>query len=271
MSKNSLDRVQKWGKLLTELSEINRNCQEKNIRERAFNYKKQKFLAYYLSLEEKAKNFQPEKLTNKLSWSIKSGTSSPQTVLLHDFKLDSKDNYKYLILEAFKTKAFLKAFWVEKMRSVPRGLLKFIEIAVVSSTTIVGVWYSRVPVLHLYRNHDFNTLFDWSMFACLVIIVLFALALCICWIWLMTSSMFGLLRYTITEGIISWCPSGNNIVNTVTITNHRQIKLPELRLLFLELEKFQLKPNLLITKDYKDKVTFELKVKSNPDLIGLLE
>lgn len=255
MSK-SLDRVQKWGELLAELSETNRTSR-KNTQSRVFK-NRQEIIANYLSLEEKAKNFQIEELRNKLNESIKSGTSSPKTVLSHTLRLDRHGNYKYLILGAFKTKFFL----IEIIKNLPSDILMLLvrTFAFLRNICIgMGIVWSLIflarIVWHLPQVEASNLLERLLIISGVILCLFFTIAF-------LTAALFFI--YVIGECLISFFeedilmfPGLLDISNIIRITNHRQIKLSELRLLFLEFEKFQLKPELLITSNVLSKARKE--------------
>ena len=99
------DRVQKWGELLAELA----NDAKKFDREKRDKLlaQKQKYRDFYKILELEAANFQPKKFQQRLSQSLKNNLATPIIVFSFTCDLAKQDDYRDVVLNAFKSKAFL--------------------------------------------------------------------------------------------------------------------------------------------------------------------
>ena len=90
---NKGDRVQKWGELLAELADdakkFDREKQEKLLAE------KQKYRDFYRTLELEAADFQPKKLKQKLSQSLKNNLSN--SIIVFSFTCDLAGSMSLLL------------------------------------------------------------------------------------------------------------------------------------------------------------------------------
>ena len=250
----SADRVQKWGELLAELSQT---------REQQAIDKTNKYFKCYEQLETLAINFDPKQLQSELSSSFESNKFITQTIFFHTIQLVIKDDFKNFILQAFKTKHFLiKPFILlivafgEFLCQIPGDfIVGLIPVLVFGLFGLFDLFQDIISRLEIIK---------WTFLLILILIVFFC---------------FGLLFWYFVELItkqnvppfFSLLEDELFLPENILITDRRQIKLTELRLLFSELEKLKLEPSLLITRKYDLTVDFKLQVQSNPKFIDLLK
>ena len=261
MSKSS-DRVDKWGELLAELSddvrEFEREKQDKLLAT------KQKYRQFYKILELEALSFMPEKLQQKLSLSLKQNLHNVITLFSFTCDLAKKDDYQDFILEVFKT----KAFFLRPFKILWRMFFKFV--------TVADMWFTIAPLtgfcLVIYKLIKNSLSLSWGLFrewmawTVIIVLALFAVLLFIEWILELTCSPSKESYISIVEKDLK-----RDFTKEILISDRRQIKLPELRLLFLELEKFELQPTLVIKKENNLRVRFELQIKTSSKFSKLLQ
>lgn len=270
MSKKYSDRVEKWGELLAELSQSQQELKEKQ--QRKLDYENEKLQNCYEDLEAMAYDFQPEELKKKLQTSLSTNKPSPQVVFSHVFRMTRKDNYRSFILKAFKTKAFTIKF----IKNLLTNFFYFIAILniPIGVLTGLGLLIFNIKILRWGMLWEWFILTFLMTFSILTGTFVILLLISYLWHWLTSENR---------KNFALWLEDENNAANPkycdeIWISNHRQIKLPELRMLFLELEKFKLKPDLLIlkqsdvvVKQSNTVVKFELRVTNNPEFMELLE
>ena len=252
---NKSDRVEKWGDVLAELSQT--KC------ERLFQ-KNQKYLECYEHLETKAVNFHPEQLKSELSSSLSSTKPVSITVISHTIELAKKSDFKDFIFKAFKT----KLFFFKPLILLIAAFCKCLGILLSSDIVFFfllfpGLSFSLICLfVPEYLGIPRLETIKWLVSIILFLIAFFGFGLlCLYVLELITGN---------TKPFFSWLEDGVELTDEILITDRRQIKLNELRLLFFELEKLKLKPSFSIIRK-QDTVDFKLQVKSNPEFINSLK
>lgn len=252
----SADRVQKWGELLAELSQT---------REQQAIDKTNKYFKCYEQLETLAINFDPEQLQSELSSSFESNKFITQTIFFHTIQLVIKDDFKNFILQAFKTKHFLiKPFILlivafgEFLCKIPGEVIAgFLPVSIFGLFGLFGLFPEEIGISRL-------EIIKWSFVLILILIAIFGFAL-------LSHYFVELITKQNVPSFFSWLEDELYFTENILITDRRQIKLTELRLLFSELEKLKLEPSLLITRKCDLTVNFKLQVQSSPKFIDLLK
>ena len=257
MSQSS-DRVNQWGEFLAELSQT---------RQQQAIDKKNKYLECYKQLETLAINFNPEQLKRELSSSFPTNKFVYQTVLFHTIDLVKKDDFKNFILQAFKSKQFLIRPFIllfiafkDFLDKMPGEIYAIFIPALVSGFgfSLSGLIFpeevgiSRIEII------------KWSLLLILMLIIIFCFAL-------LSSYLVELITKPNKFSFFIWLENKLYFSEIILIIDRRQIKLTELRLLFSELEKLKLEPELLITRKYDLTVDFKLQVRGNHKFIDLLK
>ena len=259
MSKNKGDRIQAWGDVLAELSESNENIQQQHKHD--LKQAKDKITVFYEQLETKARNFQPLALNSKLQLNLKSKRTLSHTILTHTFKLTKENNYQDLVLLGFKTNSFkLKPLYLLATLFFRFSLNLAIQYITAFLSTLCFLYFNQVTAFY------FGLIWKWLLLYISTLIALFGVSL------LILHLLDFVTGYAI-ETLFSWFEeeTGRHRSEEILIENHRHIKLYELRMLFMELESFKLKPILVITKKYNHTVIFELEIETTPEFIKLLE
>ena len=256
MSKKS-DRVEKWGDVLAELSQTKW--------ERLFQ-ENQKYLESYEYLETKAVNFHPEQLKSELSSSLSSTKPVSITVISHTIELARKSDFKDFILKAFKTKLFLFKPLILLIAAFCKclGILFLSEIGFQFLLLLLPglIWSLMCLLLPEYLGIPRLETIKWLALIILFLIAIFGFGLlCLYVLELITGN---------TKPFFSWLEDRVELTDEILITNRRQIKLNELRLLFFELNKLKLKPSFSIIRK-QDTVDFKLQITSNSEFINSLK
>lgn len=254
MSKSS-DRVEKWGDVLAELSQTKW--------ERLFQ-ENQKYLECYEHLETKAVNFHPEQLKSELSSSLSSTKPVSITVISHTIELARKSDFKEFILKAFKS----KLFFFKPLILLIAAFCKCLGILFLSGIgfcflLLPGLTWSLICLLlPEYLGIPRLETIKWLVLIILFLIAVFGFGLlCLYVLELITGN---------TKPFFSWLEDIVELTDEILITDRRQIKLNELRLLFFELKKLKLKPSFSIIRN-QNTVDFKLQVKSNSEFIDSLK
>ena len=285
---NKGDRVQKWGELLAELAEdakeFDREKRDKILAE------KKKYSNFYQTIESDCANFQPNKLRQKLNTSLKNNYLNPIIVFSFTCNLAKCDDYQNVVLNAFKTKAFLlmpfnifKAItklYFEFLIS-KNGVIFIKKSFSIFSFFLFLIWSGLLIAIaeDIMGYSLVNSFWQWLVLASIgsvfiqvaFFITFLTLGLIICGVILIFKSIFSPNSESLIADLADWKQGSNRDLNKITIKEHRNIKLPELRLLFLELDKFGLQPILIIKRKNNLKVNFELQIKNSPKFRELLQ
>ena len=258
---NKRDRVEKWGDVLAELSQT--QC------ERLFQ-ENQKYLECYEHLETKALDFHPEQLKSELSSSLSSTKPVSITVISHTIKLARKSDFKDFILQAFKTKLFLFKPLILLIAAFSKclSILFYSEIGFQFSLLLIPglafgfVWSLASLLFPGELGIPRLETIKWLTLIILFLIAIFGFALLCLYVLELISGN--------TKPFFYWLEDRVELTDKILITDRRQIKLNELRLLFFELEKLKLKPSFSIIRK-QDTVDFKLQVKNNSNFINSLK
>ena len=280
------DRVQKWGELLAELAEdaekFEREKQDKLLAEN------KKYSDFYETIELECANFQPNKLRRKLNALLKNNCLDFTFIVVFSFtcNLAKRDDYQDVVFKAFKTKAFmlrpLKILKGELRLYIKFLFSKHFVILIKGSLSILNFFFnslfSGVLILisaarmgHSLENFFWQWLALTSIASVLMHIALVISVMTIGFTINCVILVFKSIFYPNSESLISDLKVLKEDYAEIIISEHRNIKLPELRLLFLELDKFGLQPVLVIKRETSLKVNLELQIKNSPKFRELLQ
>ena len=254
---NKSDRVDRWGKLLAELADDVREF-EQDKQDKLLATKK-KYCQFYKTLEFEALSFTPDKLKQELSLSLKQDLSKVITLFSFTCDLTKKEDYRDFILEAFKTKAFfLKPFKI---------LLRMLVEAIIYPIFwgLVGFPTAFLLMIKGVDNSLWGFIWQWLAWTGIILVLLPVVLNFLYWVF---NSIFSADKesfITILEKDLK-----QDFTKEILISDRRKIKLPELRLLVWELEKFNLQPSLVIKRETNLRVRFELQIKTSSDFRQLL-
>ena len=248
------NRAEKWGELLAELTQAYQLYQDKKT-ERVL-VQQDRLRLCYQRLETKASKFQPRKLKKFLTTALYRQENS-QTIISHSFKMANNDSFKNFILQGFKTNYFLSRRIVLNMTL----LWRFVTSPFISIFAVILIILSLILLL-VSPVAFWQWLLAWLGSSLFFFGLTFLLGI-----------MFQLLSEEGFENFLLGLRNnvGIRLQENILITDRRQIKLSELRLLFLELEKFELQPILHINRKTTSLVEFKLQIKVNSDFIQLLK
>ena len=258
---NKGDRVQKWGELLAELAEdaekFDREKQDKLLAE------KKKYRDFYQTIESECANFQPNKLRHKLNTSLKNNYLNSIIVFSFTCNLAKRDDYQDVVLNAVKTKAFSLGYLnILKILSQ-----RYVRVILKSKTlNSIGLLVAFIlVVVKGVMNNLGEFVWQWLAWTFIISVIFFAIDF--------FEAVFKSISFPNSESLISVLEKvlNEDFTKKIIISDRRNIKLPELRLLFLELDKFALQPILIIKRKTNLKVNFELQIKNSPKFKELLQ